>query len=503
MLDAPPLAQFIYVANLLSMDSAQRISEGLVASQKIFGFPQSVVEECLCRADDEIEIMAESLNIVIEPFKSNDFEYSEADREKEINLTKEMRDRSLLLTTAQNLLGATDEAAIWRETSQGIQILFEIDTILFFAYDPENNGLRGVTLPAATKSSMIKDLIVPMKMDDSLLIECLRSRIITSSFNQSTDPVPGILDKQIIRLLDREGIACIPMVAYSEKVGVIVLGLDLMEFSNLELQFKLLQMLTDQAAVAIRVHHLRRSQLKQIQSERLSASSSMARKIVHEVNNPLSIIKNYLKILEIKLVKIDMAKDEIKIINEEIDRAAQTLLRLTESSEDCIRKVEMVDVNEVLTDLQKITHEFLLNQCVKLHFDLDPKLPAIIADKNSIKQVLINLIKNSFEAMSKGGNMHIQTRHISSRIKGLFTDSSLEYPGYVEVVIRDDGPGISEEIKTRLFEPYTSTKAGNHSGLGLSIVHNIIETLNGTISCDSEPGKGTTFNIALPISNTK
>jgi signal transduction histidine kinase len=229
----------------------------------------------------------------------------------------------------------------------------------------------------------------------------------------------------------------------------------------------------------------------------------MARKIVHEVNNPLSIIKNYLKILEIKLAKIDMAKGEIKIINEEIDRAAQILLRLTESSEDWIRRIEMVDVNEVLTDLQKITHEFLLNQCVKLHFDLDPKLPAIIADKNSIKQVLINLIKNSFEAMSKGGNMHIQTRHISSRIKGLFTDSSLEYPGYVEVVIRDDGPGISEEIKTRLFEPYASTKAGNHSGLGLSIVHNIIETLNGTISCDSEPGKGTTFSIVLPISNTE
>jgi len=140
---------------------------------------------------------------------------------------------------------------------------------------------------------------------------------------------------------------------------------------------------------------------------------------------------------------------------------------------------------------------------VKLHFDLDPKLPAIFADRNSIKQVLINLIKNSFEAMSKGGNLYIRTRHISSRIKGLFTDSSLDYPGYVEVVIRDDGPGIPGEIKTRLFEPYASTKTGNHSGLGLSIVHNIIETLNGTISCDSEPGKGTTFKIALPVSNTE
>ena len=227
MQDAPPLAQFIYVANALSKNSGQKIREGLTASQKIFGFTQSVVEEFLCRADDELKTMAESLNIVIEPFKSNDFEDSEDDREKEIHLTQEVRDRSLLLSTVQNLLAATDEAAIWRETSQGLQILFELTSILFFAYDPENNGLRGVTLPDAEKSAMIKDLIVPLKMEESLLIECLRTRMITDSFSRSTDLAPGILDKQIIRLLDKEGIACIPMIAYGEKVGVIVLGLDL------------------------------------------------------------------------------------------------------------------------------------------------------------------------------------------------------------------------------------------------------------------------------------
>ena len=163
MLNAPPLAQFIYVANLLSNDSGQKIREGLTASQKLFGFTQSVAEEFLRRADDELKTMAESLNIVIEPFKSNDFAYSEDDREKETLLSKEVRERSLLLSTVQNLLGATDEAAIWKETAQGLQILFELTSILFFAYDPENNGLRGVTLPDADKSSMIKDMIVPMK----------------------------------------------------------------------------------------------------------------------------------------------------------------------------------------------------------------------------------------------------------------------------------------------------------------------------------------------------
>jgi signal transduction histidine kinase len=200
-----------------------------------------------------------------------------------------------------------------------------------------------------------------------------------------------------------------------------------------------------------------------------------------------------------KLAAADIAQDEIKILNEEIDRVAQILRNLNGASEDWVCKVETVDVNAVLSDILKITRESLLNQFnVQLHFDPDPGLPAIMADKNSLKQVFINLMKNAFEAMPDGGNLHIRTRHVSSQLCGGFSDCDLEYPGYVEITISDDGPGIPAEIRTRLFEPYASTKRGNHSGLGLSIVHNIIQTLKGTISCESEPGDGTTFRIGLP-----
>ena len=199
---------------------------------------------------------------------------------------------------------------IWKETSQGLQILFELTAILFFVYDPENNCLRGVVLPDAVNSLMIKGMVVPLKMEESLLAECLQTRMITDSLSRPVVPAPGRLDKQIIRFIDKEGIACIPMVAYGEKTGVIVLGLDLMEFSNLKSQIKLLQMLADQAAVAIRVHHLGRSQLQQIQPERQSASSSMDKNNVHNINNPLSVIKNYLKILWIKLARIDIAQEK-------------------------------------------------------------------------------------------------------------------------------------------------------------------------------------------------
>ncbi len=288
MLTAPPLAQFIFSANLLSSDSGEKITEGFSAAEKFFGFSQSDAENFMHQADDELKIMAESLNIEVEPFKSTDFEYTDYDREKEMHLSKEVWERSLLLNTVQNLLGATDEQTIWNETAQGLQILFEVTSILFFDFDPEISGLRGVTLADAAKSEKIKDMIVPMAQEDSLLIECLRSRKIASSFARSKSPWPSGPDKEILSILDKEGLCCIPMTAYGETIGVVVLGLDAMEMASLQHQFKLLQMLADQAAIAIRVHHLGNSRLQQIKFKRVKASASADK-------HPFSVIKKYFK----------------------------------------------------------------------------------------------------------------------------------------------------------------------------------------------------------------
>ncbi len=498
ILDALPLVKFIYVANALCKNSGRNITEGLGAAQEIFGFSPTVVEELLSRTDAELKAVAESLNIKVDPGRAK--ECLDNDREKQIDLIKEVRDRSLLLGTVENLLAAADESEIWKASFLGLQSLFDLSLVLFFVFDTENKGLRGITLPDDTKFSMVKDLIIPLQMEKSLLIECLLTRRIADSFTRSADI--AIIDEQITRLLGKEGIACIPMIAYGEKVGAMVFGLDNREFSNLAAHIKPLKLLVDQTAVAIGARHSKRSQLKEIQTERLGASSSMARRVIHEVNNPLGIIKNYLRILGMKLAAADMAQDEIKILNEEIDRIAQILRTLTGASEDWVRKVETIDVNALLSDILKITRESLLNHFnVQLHFDPDPGLPLILADKNSLKQVFINLMKNAFEAMPDGGNLHIQTRHVSTRLGGGFSDTDREYPGYAEITIRDDGPGIPAEIRTRLFEPYASTKRGNHSGLGLSIVHTIIQTLKGTISCESEPGDGTIFRIGLPTAN--
>ncbi|MFZ3046681.1 MAG: ATP-binding protein, partial [Desulfatirhabdiaceae bacterium] len=352
------------------------------------------------------------------------------------------------------------------------------------------------------KFSVIKDLIVPLQMEKSLLVSCLKNREIADSYRISDPSATAILDDQIIRFMGKEGMVCLPMISCGEPIGVIVLGMDELEFSNLSGQIHLLKMLTDQAAVAVRSHLSKRFQLKKILEERLDASSSLARRIIHEINNPMSIIKNYLKLLGIKLFPMDMAQDEIRIINEEIDRISQILSGLTTFSEGWIHQMEMVNVNALLSDLEKILSESLLNQHhVRLQLSLDTALPHILTDRNSLKQVLVNLIKNSAEAIQNGGDLYIRTRHIKGRFENSCLDSG--YPEYVEIIVHDDGPGIPEENRNRLFEPFNSTKSGDHAGLGLSIVHNIIETLNGSITCDFEVDEGATFRILLPIGNTE
>lgn len=500
ILEALPLVKLIYVANALSTESDQRLEHGFESAYQVFSFSRAQVEELLSETDGELKGVSESLGIEIEPQAVKETGVTESDRDRRKELAQEVRDRSLLLGTIENLLGANDEQRILRECHHGIQTLFDISSILLLTYDAETKALRGIALPEDPQLAMISELLVPLQMEQSLLITCLRKRAILDSFGRSVSSMPAILDEQLIRFLGKEGILCIPMLAYGEPVGVMVLGTDPAEFSHLTSQIKLLKMFADQAALALHVHQLKRSQVGALQAERFGASASMARRIIHEVNNPLSIIKNYLKILAMKLSPQNMAQDELKIINEEIDRVALILRRLNTFSDSRVRAAEPVDVNELLSDLLKITNESLLNHFnVKLHFDFEPDLPTIMADGNSLKQIFINLIKNAFEAMTEGGNLYVQTRHISSRLLDEPHLERPEYPGYVEITIRDDGPGIPDGIKLRLFEPFATTKNDNHSGLGLSIVHSLVKTLKGTISCESAVGKGTTFVVALPI----
>jgi len=309
-----------------------------------------------------------------------------------------------------------------------------------------------------------------------------------------------ILDEQILGLLGGQGIYCLPLEAQGDSVGVLVLSIQKSDLPHLSSSEKLLKILIHKGALALQLDNLRQRQLNEVQYKRADASSDLARRVIHEVNNPLSIIKNYLKILEIKLSEGNIALDEIRIINEEISRVAEVLKKLTDFSKEKPSTQELTDVNALLKDIVKLTKNSLLEHSdIKLVTSFEKALPKVNADKAGLKQVILNLIKNAVEAMSLGGSLYIQTRQFSVPVDSKRAIEEKDAFGYIEIQVRDEGPGMPDAIKEKLFDPYVSTKKGGHFGLGLSIAYNIVKSFQGSITCESIPDKGTVFKIELPV----
>jgi signal transduction histidine kinase/HD-like signal output (HDOD) protein len=499
ILDALPLVKIIFVANALCSETVEGAGAKFKTAEEVFGFARSEVEELISIAEEEVKQVAESLDIEVEPPDAPGRAVLEKDAEKRQDLLRAVRDISLLQGTLQNLLEAHGEESILKVIRQGLQVLFDAHSTIFFLYDQERDVLVGKGDIGSVQDVLIKELVIPVEAGKCLAAKSLFQGIPLDSFGNLTKVDPTITDNQIIRLIGKDGMLCLPMVAHKQFVGVIVIGIDEAEVSDLSEEINLLTMFTNQAALALDSEHVRETQARLIQSERLAASSAVARKVAHEVNNPLGIIKNYLKILAHKLSKDSPVQEEISIINEEIDRVSAIVRELSDFSEPGVQKKGIVDINDLISDLIRIIHQsLLLRSDIKAHLDLEPSLPRLMTDKNRLKQVFINLVKNAVEAMPKGGNLYISTRRVPNGPGKKFEKGAERDQEYIEITISDDGSGIPDDIRSRLFEPFVSSKGERHAGLGLSIAYGIVKELNGTITYESDQTKGTSFKIVLP-----
>jgi signal transduction histidine kinase len=140
-------------------------------------------------------------------------------------------------------------------------------------------------------------------------------------------------------------------------------------------------------------------------------------------------------------------------------------------------------VDEIVVDVELMLRG-MIGTRVRLVIDLDGALPAVSADPNQLRRLLVNLAVNARDAMPAGGVLTIETRHGD---------------GVVEIHVRDTGSGMDEEVRARLFEPFFTTKPpGKGTGLGLAAVQRIVTQCGGWIEVDSQPGRGTTFSVGLP-----
>jgi len=471
--------------------------------RELFGLGFTDITDMLSAAREEVRELAESLGIQVAPVELPQQPREGKDGEQGDVLAGEVRDVALLQTALQGLMDAVDRDAIHKAAREGFEILFGTPAVLLFVHDRDRELLvlrdtGGSRLPPG------QELTIPMGRNESLPVQALTRRTVLGSRDLRDRGALTIMDEMLVHLLGGEEILCLPLVTQKETVGVFVIGADRAAVQSLAAETRLLTLYGDQVAVALRLDQMRRAQARLYQAGRLAASSALARKVAHEVNNPLSIIKNYLKILGMKLGPDNAAQDELRIVNEEIDRVAIIIRQLTDLTSEKERVRQAVDINGLIRDLAAIIEKsFSAASRIRFHLDLDPALPGLVTDRNGMKQILINLLKNAIEAMKQGGSLFVRTKFLVSKdLEEMAGKAGGKAEQHMEITIRDDGPGIPEAIRQRLFEPYVTTKGEGHSGLGLSVVHSIVRDLGGTIQCESAEGRGTSFVMRFPLNGS-
>jgi PAS domain S-box-containing protein len=235
------------------------------------------------------------------------------------------------------------------------------------------------------------------------------------------------------------------------------------------------------------------------QSQRLEAVGRLAGGVAHDFNNLLTVIAGYSEtLIEEAAGRTDLVEyaQEIQYAG---NRAASLTAQLLAFSRRQISQPRIVDLNEVVQHSIKLLQR-VIGEDIEIVTKLDPQLGRVKVDPGHIDQVIMNLVVNARDAMAHGGRLTIETaatvldEHYSDRHFGV-------KPGtYCMLAISDNGTGMTSEVRSRLFEPFFTTKPPEKgTGLGLSIVYGIIKQSNGEIAVYSEPGKGTTFKIYLPM----
>lgn len=240
---------------------------------------------------------------------------------------------------------------------------------------------------------------------------------------------------------------------------------------------------------------LQRSEAQLLQAHKMEMVGTLAGGVAHDFNNILTTV----------LISADLAmnaanegrntKQEIADIKAAALKAADLTNQLLSFSKKQVLKRQALDINVTIADLLRMLRR-VVGEDVEVIADLKSKLRCVWADPAQLQQVLMNLVINARDAMPSGGPLLLST-------KDLLDPEDSRHPEYgkrqIQILIKDSGVGISEEVKRHIFDPFFTTKeVGKGTGLGLSVVYGIISQHGGTIECDSAPGHGTCFAITLP-----
>lgn len=230
-------------------------------------------------------------------------------------------------------------------------------------------------------------------------------------------------------------------------------------------------------------------------TQKLAAIGELAAGISHEINNPLAIIRQEAEWLE-ELLKGARFQDQAQLLEFReslkeiilaVERAREVTGKVLELARERQPVIQKLDLNRLLEDMARLVEHEARKKNIVIERRFAPDLPPLESDGPLLRQAVLNLLTNAYQAIEDGGTITLT--------------SSWAGPDHVKIAIRDTGVGIAPEMLDKIFLPFYTTKPpGTGTGLGLAITQTIIHRLGGTISVASQPKHGTTFTIVLPLS---
>jgi two-component system NtrC family sensor kinase len=276
--------------------------------------------------------------------------------------------------------------------------------------------------------------------------------------------------------------------------GVLYAGQDTDSPAFREVEWEMFRLLARQATVAMEnarlyeelreyVRRVEDSQQALIRAEKMAAAGRLTASIAHEINNPLQAVQNCLHLATRCEVTEKKRREYLDLANIELNRLMTTVQRMLDFYRPGAVEPQQVDLVTLLRHVINLLLPQLRARGIRVNTGFSSKLKPVVAVSSQLEQVFLNLILNAYDAMTSGGELRVSARPVRNT---------------AEILIQDTGPGITEEMRGRIFEPFVSSKEGG-TGLGLSVSYGIVAAHGGSLDLVPDRGPGACFRVILPV----